>query len=318
MTMPARTQSATITSSQVAEFNRDGAILLPNLLDDHWVQVLAEGLEYANAHPDGMSAGVSMPLRIDQFPASHSPKLKQLLDDSPIAEIVGSILNAPVRFYMDQMFYKPAGLIAPSAWHQDTCYYNVDGHQLIRAWVCADPVPRNISLEVLRGSHLWNVTYRPPVGMDPKSDPTGAARLNERFDRGETLIGKEAFEKWTYFDSFLDPSLPVLPDIEQSRGSFDILGWDYQPGDVILFHGNIVHSALGELSCHTLEDRTHHSGRDLMSAILSAGVNRSLTPKHYMIMIRKPVSHSQTSPTYFLSPGHQRIINSPETLRWQP
>ncbi|MDG1305411.1 MAG: phytanoyl-CoA dioxygenase family protein, partial [Pseudomonadales bacterium] len=189
--------------------------------------------------------GVSMPLRIDQFPASHSPKLKQLLDNSPIAEIVGSMLNAPVRFYMDQMFYKPAGLIAPSAWHQDTCYYNVDGHQLIRAWVCADPVPRNISLEVLRGSHLWNVTYRPPVGMDPKSDPTGAARLNERFDRGETLIGKEAFEKWTYFDSFLDPSLPALPNIEQSRDSFDILGWDYQPGDVILFHGNIVHSALG-------------------------------------------------------------------------
>ena len=245
MTVPARTQSATITSSQIADFNRDGAILLHNVLDDHWVQVLAEGLEFANAHPDGMSAGVSMPLRIDQFPASHSPKLKQLLDNSPIAEIVGSMLNAPVRFYMDQMFYKPAGLIAPSAWHQDTCYYNVDGHQLIRAWVCADPVPRNISLEVLRGSHLWNVTYRPPVGMDPKSDPTGAARLNERFDRGETLIGKEAFEKWTYSDSFLDPSLPVLPDIEQSRDSFDILGWDYQPGDVILFHGNIVHSALG-------------------------------------------------------------------------
>ena len=245
MTVPARTQSATITSSQIADFNRDGAILLSNVLEDRWVQMLAQGLEFANAHPDGMSAGVSMPLRIDQFPASHSPKLKQLLDNSPIAEIVGSILNAPVRFYMDQMFYKPAGLIAPSAWHQDTCYYNVDGHQLIRAWVCADPVPRNISLEVLRGSHLWNVTYRPPVGMDPESDPTGAARLNERFDRGETLIGKEAFDKWTYFDSFLDPSLPVLPDIEQSRDSFDILGWDYQPGDVILFHGNIVHSALG-------------------------------------------------------------------------
>ena len=245
MTVPARTQSATITSSQIADFNRDGAILLSNVLEDRWVQMLAQGLEFANDHPDGMSAGVSMPLRIDQFPASHSPKLKQLLDNSPIAEIVGSMLNAPVRFYMDQMFYKPAGLIAPSAWHQDTCYYNVDGHQLIRAWVCADPVPRNISLEVLRGSHLWNVTYRPPVGMDPESDPTGAARLNERFDRGETLIGKEAFDKWTYFDSFLDPSLPVLPAIEQSRDSFDIMGWDYQPGDVILFHGNIVHSALG-------------------------------------------------------------------------
>ena len=93
MTVPARTQSATITSSQIADFNRDGAILLHNVLDDRWVQVLAEGLEFANAHPDGMSAGVSMPLRIDQFPASHSPKLKQLLDNSPIAEIVGSMLN---------------------------------------------------------------------------------------------------------------------------------------------------------------------------------------------------------------------------------
>ena len=67
MTVPARTHSATLTSSQIADFNRDGAILLHNVLDDRWVQVLAEGLEFANAHPDGMSAGVSMPLRIDQF-----------------------------------------------------------------------------------------------------------------------------------------------------------------------------------------------------------------------------------------------------------
>jgi ectoine hydroxylase-related dioxygenase (phytanoyl-CoA dioxygenase family) len=186
-----------------------------------------------------------MALRIDQFPASHSPPLKKLMDESPIAEIVGSVLRAPVRFYMDQMFYKPAGMIFPSAWHQDTCYYNVEGHQLVRAWVCADPAPRNVSLEVLRGSHLWNITYRPPVGMDPAMDPDGAAALNERFAAGEVLIGRDAHEKWTYFDSFLDPDLPVLPNVEQCRDSFDILGWDYSPGDVILFHGNIVHSARG-------------------------------------------------------------------------
>ena len=245
MQMPNSTPIRPVSPDEVEAFNRDGAILLTGILDDQWTQILAEGLEYANDHPDGMSAGVSMPLRIDQFPASHSPKLKTLMDQSPIAEIVGSVLNAPVRFYMDQMFYKPAGLMAPSAWHQDTCYYNVDGHQLVRAWVCADPAPRNVSLEVLRGSHLWNITYRPPVGLDPRTDPEGAALLNERFNSGKTLIGKEAFEKWTYFDSFLDPDLPVLPDIERSRDSFDIMGWDYQPGDVILFHGNTVHSARG-------------------------------------------------------------------------
>jgi ectoine hydroxylase-related dioxygenase (phytanoyl-CoA dioxygenase family) len=234
-----------ITEEEVHDFHRDGANIIKGVIADEWVELLAEGIEFANDHPDGMSAGVGMGLRIDQFPAMHSPKLKQLMDESPIAEVVGSALNAPVRFYMDQMFYKPSGMLAPSAWHQDTCYYNVDGHELVRAWVCVDPVPREASLEVIRGSHMWNVTYRPPVGMDPADDPEGATKLEEEFASGKTLIGPEAYEQWTYFDSYFDPSLPPLPNIEANRSSFDILGWDYEPGDVVLFHGHIVHSARG-------------------------------------------------------------------------
>lgn len=234
-----------ITEDEITAFNRDGAVLLKNVLSQQWTDVLEEGLEYTRLHPDGMSAGIDMPLRIDQFPASHSPELKHLLDASPIAELVGAIMKAPVRFYMDQMFYKPAGMITPSAWHQDTCYYNVQGQQLIRAWVCADPAPPEVSLEVLRGSHLWNITYRPPVGLDPATDPEGAAALNKKFADGQVLMGRNAHETWTYFDSFLDPGLPELPPVERYRDSFDILGWDYNPGDVILFHGNIVHSARG-------------------------------------------------------------------------
>ena len=69
--------------------------------------------------------------------------------------------------------------------------------------------------------------------------------LNQAHARGERLIGADSFDKWTYFDSFFDPGLPALPDIEAHRSSFDILGWDYEPGDVILFHGNILHSARG-------------------------------------------------------------------------
>jgi ectoine hydroxylase-related dioxygenase (phytanoyl-CoA dioxygenase family) len=236
-----------VSAEEVQLFDRDGAILLQNIMGADWTETLREGIEHANEHPDGMSAGVDMPLRIDQFPAMHSPALQRLLDESPIAQIVGSVLNAPTRFYMDQMFYKPAGMIAPSAWHQDTCYYNVEGHQLIRAWVCVDPVPRDVSIEVLRGSHMWNITYRPPVGMDPKVDPAGATELDEAYAAGKVLIGPEAFKQWTYFDSYLDTNLPELPDVEASRGSFNIMGWDYEPGDVLLFHGNIVHSARGNV-----------------------------------------------------------------------
>jgi ectoine hydroxylase-related dioxygenase (phytanoyl-CoA dioxygenase family) len=239
------TNALNVSVDDIEAFHRDGAVLIKSVLSKDWLDLLERGIEYIQHHPDGMSAGVGMSLRIDQFPASHSADLDQVMKASPISEIVGRVLERPVRFYMDQMFYKPAGEMFPSAWHQDTSYYNIEGDQVVRAWVCVDPVPRDASIEVVRGSHRWNITYRPPVGMDPKTDPEGAAALEAAYAAGDILIGREAHASWTYFDSFLDPALPQLPDIESSRDSFDILGWDFAPGDVLLFHGNILHSARG-------------------------------------------------------------------------
>lgn len=234
-----------VTEDEKAAFHRDGAVLIKQVLAPEWVELIRDGLDYANEHPNGMSAGVELPLRIDQFPAAQSPKLREAIDTSPIAEIVGSALGTPVRFYMDQMFIKPAGKIVPTPWHQDTCYYNVDGHDLIRAWVCVDPVPRDASLEVVRGSHRWNVTYRPVVGRDPASDPEGAAKAEAAFAANEAIIGADSHEQWSYADAFLDVNLPPTPDIEGHRDSYEILGWDYKPGDVLLFHGHILHGARG-------------------------------------------------------------------------
>ena len=96
-----------ITPGEIENFHRDGAVLLKDIMGRDWTEVLKEGLECAYDHPDGTSVGVSGPLRIDQWPASHSQNLKKILEESPLAEIVGTIINALVRFYMDQMFYKP-------------------------------------------------------------------------------------------------------------------------------------------------------------------------------------------------------------------
>jgi len=237
-----------VTEEEQAQFHRDGAVLIRGVLSEKWLATLAEGLEFAHDHPDGMSVGVEMPLRIDQFPAARSPRLREVIDQSPIAEIVGTALDSPVRFYMDQMFYKPAGQIMPTAWHQDTCYYNVDGEDLIRAWVSVDPVPRSASIEVVRGSHRWNVTYRPVVGRDPAEDPQGAAEAEAAFAAGDAIIGSQSHQKWSYGDAFLDSALPATPDIEGCRDSFDILGWDFEPGDVLLFHGHILHGARGNVT----------------------------------------------------------------------
>jgi hypothetical protein len=232
-----------VTDEEFAAFHRDGAVLIKKVLSDEWVDLIREGTDSAIEQPDVMSEDLGT-LRVDQFPASKSEALKRLVEDSPVAEIVGRALRGPVRFYMDQLFYKPRGLFLPTPWHQDTCYYNLAGENLVRAWVSPDPVPRNVSLEVVRGSHLWNVTYSPLAGRDPDADDDAKAMI-ESSRPDEPMLGVEAYDDWNYFSGVRDKSLPSVPDIEGHRDSYDILGWDYEPGDIILFHGHILHGARG-------------------------------------------------------------------------
>jgi ectoine hydroxylase-related dioxygenase (phytanoyl-CoA dioxygenase family) len=234
-----------MTEEEIAAFHRDGAILVKGVLSSEWVDLVREGTDAAIEQPDVMSENLGT-LRVDQFPAAKSAALRRIVEESPVAEIVGRALRSPVRFYMDQLFYKPKGHFLPTPWHQDTCYYNLGGEDLVRAWVSPDPVPRNVSLEVVRGSHLWNVTYSPLAGRDPEADANARAML-ESARADEPMLGVESYEDWNYFSGVKDKSLPTVPDIEANRDSYDILGWDYEPGDVILFHGHILHGACGDV-----------------------------------------------------------------------
>jgi len=239
-----------VTADESAAFHRDGAVLIKQVLPPDWVAAAAAGLDAAIATPDGMSTDIGA-LRVDQFPAARSSELGSLVTEGVLAEVVGSTLGAPVSFYMDQLFFKPAGHVPPTPWHQDTCYYNVDGHDLIRAWVSPDEVPRDLSVEVVRGSHLWNTTYAPLAGRDADRDEDAReafAAAEAEVQAGTAaapVLGADAHEEWDYFSGIRDQRLPPVPDIDASRASFDILGWHYEPGDVLLFHGHILHSALG-------------------------------------------------------------------------
>ena len=234
-----------ITKEEIEAFHRDGAILLKNVISSDWVDLPREGTDAAIEQPDVMSENLGT-LRVDQFPAAKASALRRLVEESPLAQIVGRTLESAVRFYMDQLFFKPKGRFLPTPWHQDTCYYNLAGNDLIRAWVSPDRVPRAVSLEVVRGSHLWNVTYSPLAGRDPNQDSDARAVI-EKARPGERMLGVDAFEDWNYFSGVRDDRLPAVPDIEAHRDSYDILGWDYEPGDVILFHGHILHAAGGDV-----------------------------------------------------------------------
>jgi ectoine hydroxylase-related dioxygenase (phytanoyl-CoA dioxygenase family) len=267
-----------VSAEEVETFHRDGAVIIHNVIEPQWLEVLAAGLDRCNTMPGQMSSALvdnGREIRIDQFPAARSDKLRDFIHNSPAASLVGAVLGGDVRFYMDQMFVKPAGAQMATAWHQDTGYYNVDGPDLVRAWVSPDPVPRAASLEVVRGSHLWNVTYRPLGGRDPRPEAAPSGTV------------EQPGEAFSYSSSERDRSLPRVPAVEARRGSFDIIGWDYEPGDVILFNGNILHGARGD---HVLQ----HARRAHATMYAGPGV-------HYLErvgqVIPDPVGLAADSPT---------------------
>ncbi len=242
--------SRPITEEESRTLLRDGAVLIKGVLSDEWVERLAQGLNDAIHLPDTMTHDLSPELRTGQFPYKHSEGLRQIVEASPVPEIAGRAAQTPVRFYMDQLFYKPKGHIPPTPWHQDTCYYNVEGHQLIRTWISPDPVPREASIEVVRGSHLWNVTYRSLAGRDPDYDAEARAQ-QENQPPGVPMLGVDAFKGWDYFSGVRDNSAPLVPEIEGHRSSYDIIGWDYEPGDVLVFYAHILHAARGDVESPT-------------------------------------------------------------------
>ena len=233
-----------VTDLERSEFARDGAILLKGILTGEWTERLARGLDHVIARQGVMSHDLGGNLRTDQFPSLMSEELQSVVAESPLAEVAGQILDCTVRFYMDQLFYKDRGEVPPTPWHQDTCYYNVEGEHLVRTWVSPDPVPEDISLEVVKGSHLWNVTYRSLAGRDPELDEE-ARRIQEAADGRTPMLGPESHQGWSYFKGIRDMSAPPVPDIEGHRDSYEILRWDYEPGDVLVFHANILHGARG-------------------------------------------------------------------------
>jgi len=233
----ARLSPREITSEEIGKYNRDGAVLLRGYLPEHLLTAITDGLENAYRTPGTMATRLVAPdqlgeIRMDQMPSVGSQSFETLISSASIINAAATLLNVDrVHHVLDQMFYKPAGTLLPTAWHQDTPYLSVTGNDLCRLWISCDPSPAEATVSVIRGSHRWNVEYRPVEADDVEAKEEG--------------IGAD----FSYDQALFDTSLPKVPKIAAYPESFDILSWDVEPGDVLAFNGNILHG-----NNHTLFD----------------------------------------------------------------
>lgn len=149
----------------------------------------------------------------DRDPLRRYPRMAQMhrwddaslhwMIDPRIDEVMTSLLGRSPYAVQTMIYFKPPGSRG-QALHQDNFYLKAEPGTCVAAWMALDHVDEaNGCLEVVPGSHRW------PILCTEKADTTV---------------------------SFTDVTVP-LPDPEAA------VPVEMEPGDVLFFHGALVHGA---------------------------------------------------------------------------
>ena len=205
-----------ISDEQVEAFDRDGVVLLPGLLADR-VGDLAGAVAENMAAPSRFErtyrpADGTAPFFQDFCNWQRIAGYRDAVLNSGMAEAAARLMRSKTaRFFHDHVLVKEPGNSMPTPWHQDQPYYLVEGQKSVSFWVPLDPVPSEIALEYVAGSHRWGKDSRP-----------------ERFD-GTSLYAGDESER--------------VPDMATRKSEFEIRSWAMQPGDVVAFDFRTLHGA---------------------------------------------------------------------------
>jgi ectoine hydroxylase-related dioxygenase (phytanoyl-CoA dioxygenase family) len=209
-----------LTPQLIEDFRRDGAVCVRQLLSADEVALLRDGIDANLGKPSPRAKVASRSgdpgFFIEDFCNwQDNEAYRRVIFDSALPAAAGLLTGSRcIRLYHDHMLTKEPGTRAPTPWHQDQPYYNVEGEMNCSMWIPVDPVRRHSTLEFVAGSH-----------------------------RGPWLMPRSFMDhqaKW-----FPEGSLADLPDIEGTRAQQSILGWELEPGDVVCFHMLALHAAAG-------------------------------------------------------------------------
>ena len=226
--LPRINPRAVLGDGDIERFANDGAIVLRHVVPGDWVEALREMAD-ANLHSPGplcdehaSFAGSGGRFHDDQFLWRRHAIAEEFVLRSGIGALAARAMRSDTACVLyDQLFVKEPGTSAPTPWHNDTSYWHIKGEQICSAWVALDKVPVERGLSYVKGSHRWGLMHRVT-----------------------NFSGGSHSDRNTYSDS---NDLPPVPDVDAgiARGEFEVLAWDMQPGDVLLFFSAMMHGSTG-------------------------------------------------------------------------
>jgi len=216
--MPLDTHTADRNWADLREaFARDGVVHLPGALNAGQLADALKSYDWSLANPGRGASRIKQATEGTFYNDLYNPDVltgyRAMLEASPLPGQIARLWgHGPVWFMYEQVFLKEGGEARRTPWHQDSSYLAITGPDLAVAWIPFEPLSEAASLEFIRGSH------RGPL-----------------FNGSSFKLGDDTAP--------LHPgsSLPRLPDIEAQRDDHDIVAFAVEPGDVVMFHPQILH-----------------------------------------------------------------------------
>ena len=210
-----------LTDEQIQTFADDGVLHVPGAVAADVVADIAALADRQIAEPgpwvtDTVADPEPGRLFTSRYLWRDEPVVHRFAFQSGVAALAATCMgSSSVRLYFDHLLVKEPSTASPTPWHQDIPYWPFLGRSICSVWVaCSTATVDESSLEFVRGSHRWDRYFAP-----------------ESFDGSAG---------WT--DDFVGEP---MPDIEGARDDYDIVGFDVERGDAIVFSAWIVHGSPG-------------------------------------------------------------------------
>ena len=209
---------SSVQSDVITQFKQTGAVVLRGTYCE-WVDCLRAGLQR------NLESPLDYAFPCDSTPEGQPgryfdsycnwlliPEYFEYVTRSSAASVAGQLMQSEVvQFFHEHAFSKEPGTQQATPWHQDLPYYCLDGDQTVSLYIALDPMPAEVALRFVSGSHRWGQSFHPVSFFDGSKFATN----------GEVL--------------------ETVPDIEGNPDRYKILAWDLEPGDCIAFAFGTLH-----------------------------------------------------------------------------
>jgi ectoine hydroxylase-related dioxygenase (phytanoyl-CoA dioxygenase family) len=181
--------SDAITAAQLADYRRDGYIVLPGLFDAEEIELLRRAAKEDKALDDnafGRADGAGGSVRLSLWNHPGDDIYGMFARSRRVVEAVGHVLEDEPYHYHSKMIMKQARTGGAWEWHQDYGYWYENGvlkPNLCSVFIAVDPATRaNGCMQVLRGSHEVGRLTHVKIGDQTGADPERVAAAEERLE----------------------------------------------------------------------------------------------------------------------------------------